>query len=101
MSIELSSSSNSINLMNMHNLHQLQAQHQPIAVIKALHSGPNADKPSSDDASRLESHICIARGARVMLTTNVWVASGLVNGAMSTIKAICYHSGGPPALPLA
>lgn len=37
-----------------------------------------------------------------MLTSNLWVDMGLVNGAMGTIKAICYHIGAaPPDLPVA
>ncbi len=36
-----------------------------------------------------------------MLTSNLWVEVGLVNGAMGTVEAICYRSGGPPDLPLA
>ena len=36
-----------------------------------------------------------------MLTSNLWVEVGLVNGAMGIIEAICYRSGGPPDLPLA
>ena len=36
-----------------------------------------------------------------MLTSNLWVEIGLVNGAMGIIEAICYRSGGPPDLPLA
>ena len=43
----------------------------------------------------------IAQGARVMLTSNLWVDAGLVNGAMGTVQAICYQSGGPPDLPTA
>ena len=37
-----------------------------------------------------------------MLSCNLWVNMGLVNGAMGTIKAICYHNGAaPPDLPVA
>lgn len=37
----------------------------------------------------------------VMLISNLWTDVGLVNGAMGTIQAICYRSGGPPDLPVA
>ena len=36
-----------------------------------------------------------------MLTSNLWVDVGLVNGAMGTVRAICYRTGGPPDLPIA
>lgn len=85
-----------------HNVSKLYAVGQPIATIKAVHTGPNAAKASSDDASGLEPIICLAVGARVMLSSNLWVNMGLVNGAMGTIKAICYHNGAaPPDLPVA
>ena len=85
-----------------YNVAKLQACSQPIATIKAVHTGPNAAKASPDDASGLEAIICLAVGARVMLSSNLWVEMGLVNGAMGTIKSICYHpGGGPPDLPVA
>ena len=38
----------------------------------------------------------------MMLTSNLWVEVGLVNGAMGTVKAICYRVGqAPPHLPIA
>ena len=83
-----------------HNVTQLRASNQPIATIKAVHTGANASKAPADDAGGLEAVICLARSARVMLTSNFWVDVGLVNGAMGTIHAICYRSGGPPDLPI-
>ena len=51
--------------------------------------------------SRLEPIVHLAQDARVMLTSNLWLEAGLVNGAMGTVKAICYKSGEPPQLPTA
>ena len=84
-----------------HNIHKLNENGQPIAKIKALHSGPNAAKATSDDAGGLDLVLLIAQGARVMLTANLWVAAGLVNGTMGTIVDICYLNGSPPDLPVA
>jgi len=85
-----------------HNIAKLQSSGQPIATIKAIHTGPNAIKASPDEASGLDPCVCLAHAARVMLTANLWVAKGLVNGAMGTIKAICYSNGNaPPQLPIA
>ncbi len=84
-----------------YNIAKLQANNQPIATIKAVHSGPNALKASTDNAKGLEPLLCLAHGARVMLTCNLWVEVGLVNGAIGTVVAICYRSGGPPDLPIA
>ena len=85
-----------------HNITKLRANGQPTALIKAVHSGPGAAKATTDEAGGLEPAICIAHDARVMLTANLWVQEGLVNGAVRTVKAICYLSGeSPPTLPVA
>ena len=69
--------------------------------IKAVHTGANAAKALSDDAGGLEVVVCLAKSARVLLTSNLWVEVGLVNRAMGTIEAFCYRSGGPPDRPRA
>ena len=84
-----------------YNVAQLQTSGQSIATIKAVHTGPNAAKAPADDAGGLEAVVCLAKSARVMLTSNLWVDVGLVNGAMGTVEAICYRTGGPPDLPIA
>ena len=59
---------------------------EPIATIKAIHTGPNASKASLEDASGLEPVIRLARGARVMLTSYLWTDAGLVNTPASLHK---------------
>ena len=85
-----------------HNVAKLRASGQPIAVLRAVHTGHGASKATSDDAGGLEPVICIAHGARVMLSANLWVEVGLVNGALGTVEAICYEGDErPPNLPIA
>ena len=84
-----------------HNVTKLRTSGQPIATVKAIHTGPNASKASPDDAAGLDPVVCIAHGARVMLTSNIWTGVGLVNRAMGTVIAICYKSGqAQPNLPV-
>ena len=85
-----------------HNIAKLRTNGQPLATVKAVHSGTNAAKASTEDARELEPILCLAHEARVMLTSNLWVDMVLVDGAMGPVIAICYHSGQqPPDLPIA
>ena len=84
-----------------HNMDKLRTIGRPIATIKAIHTGCNASKTSSEEAGGLEPVVYLAPTAHVMLIVNLWVEAGLVNGAMGTVMSICYQSGGPPDLPLA
>ena len=74
----------------------------PIGHINARHSSALAKKISSDDMSGLEPVVFIAKGARVMLTMNLWSSFGLCNGATCTAVDIIYQNNHqPPDLPIA
>ena len=84
-----------------HNITQLHSINRPIAAIKALHSGHNASKGTSEDAGGLDPIVYLAHAARVILYANLWVEVSLVNGALGTVVSICCQNGGPPDLPIA
>ncbi len=85
-----------------YNHEQLTKLEQPIAHINARHSSALAKKISSDDMSGLEPVVFLAKGARVMLTMNLWASVGLCNGATGTVFDIIYQSNHqPPDLPIA
>ena len=56
-----------------YNITQLHASIQNIATIKAVHTGANAAKAPADVAGGLEPIVCLAKAARVMLTSNLYM----------------------------
>ena len=82
------------------NLTKLKDLNCPIARIKARHSG-GAQSLSPDEFGGLEPVIYLAKGARVMLTMNIWTKVGLCNGALGTVIDFIYaDSQNPPTLPI-
>ena len=91
--------------VNDHNLRKLSELHcrtNPVARITAEHrpNVPSARKADPDQAGGLRQVVYLAKNARVMLTTNLWVAAGLVNGCVGTVLDIVYSGDKrPPSLP--
>ncbi|XP_028417864.1 ATP-dependent DNA helicase PIF1-like [Dendronephthya gigantea] len=85
-----------------YNNEQITKLKYPIAHINALHSSPLAKKISSDDMSGLEPVVFLAKGARVILTMNLWSNVGLCNRATGIVVDIVYQNNHqPPDLPIA
>ena len=73
-----------------------------IARINAINSSAKAASATSDDAGGLEPVIFMAKGAKVMLTSNLWQQVGLCNGTRGTVDNILYAEGQkPPSVPIA
>eukprot|EP00899_Mesostigma_viride_P028654 jgi/Mesvir1/8974/Mv25463-RA.1 len=84
------------------NMDKIRELGKPIARIRALHNYAIAAQADADDAAGLETEICLAEGATVMLRSNLWLDHGLVNGAVGVVKAIVYNPGTkPPDVPAA
>ena len=89
-------------IMNNYNHEQLIKLMQPVAQITARHSSATAKKVSADEFSGLQLLLFLAKGAKVMLTTNLWPAVGLCNGATGTVIHFIYKNNDqPPDLPIA
>ena len=56
------------------------ASGQPIAVMKAVHDHPVAEKIPAEDMFGLSPVVCLAKGSRIMLINNLWARMGPANG---------------------
>ena len=75
---------------------------EPILEIRGHHDKPEKDKDLRaellpDDSFRgLAGTLRLCRGARVLLTQNLWVEAGLMNGALGYVRGYVWPSGGDP-----
>lgn len=82
------------------NLH-LEQLDKPIAKILAIQEPNIILKSYEDEANSLPQRLYLSVGCRVMLTRNLWIKGGLVNGAFGTVEAIIYDKEvKPPDPPL-
>ena len=85
-----------------YNYQKLLERGQPVAKIKAKHSGHGASAATSDEAGGLEAVLFISTKAEVMLTCNLWAEVCLCNGSFGTIEQVWFAENmGPPNLPVA
>ncbi|KAE8745809.1 hypothetical protein FOCC_FOCC007456 [Frankliniella occidentalis] len=73
-------------------------QQEPIARIPALHNCNEAARGTRDDAEGLFPVLHLAKGAKIMLKSNLWTEKGLVNGAMGEIVDILYREVANPQI---
>lgn len=82
-----------------HNKKMLHSLKQPVAHSVTTKAGSvNIVEDCSSD--ELELELLINKNSRLMLTSNIWIQVGLVNGVLGYIKNIVYRPGSAPPEPL-
>jgi ATP-dependent DNA helicase PIF1 len=83
------------------NKEKLKELNQPIANLRAVHSKRGLEQIPSNKTGGLCKDVWICKGARVVLTENLWTEEKLVNGSIGTIVGILYWGNDkPPTLPI-
>ena len=80
------------------------AMKKPILPLRAYHDKPKkgdsskvkADQMDADDFRGIVNELLVCEGARVLLTQNLWVEAGLMNGALGHVVGYMWPEGGDP-----
>ena len=78
----------------LHNKHMLKQLNMPIAHFFAEQRNKHAHQ--SIDDKHLPLKVLLAIGQQVMLTANLWVQEGLVNGSLGKFIDIVYNTNEQP-----
>ncbi len=91
--------------VNERKLEELSARTgKPIVPLTAYHDRPNTvsgrkmrpEEMDADDFRGMEARLHMCEGARVLLTQNLWVEAGLMNGALGNLVGFMWPEGGDP-----
>lgn len=79
---------------------RLRTDGRPILKVDSINSSEKARKASTDAAGGLAKAVYLMRGAKVMLTSNLWTQGGLVNGTMGEVEEVVLgeHNDNMPAV---
>eukprot|EP01018_Ginkgo_biloba_P029278 Gb_13702 [translate_table: standard] len=84
-------------LVHDHNRHCLKCLNVPI--VRSIAKKINQSSVLTVEDEQLDLQVLIGIGARVMLTSNLWIDVGLVNGALGHIRNIIYNPSVQPPSP--
>ena len=85
--------------VNDYNGKNVRALGTPVVKCAATHNCATVRCAPADAASGLETVLFLAKGAKVMLTKNLWQEVGLINGIRGDVVEIAYAEGAPAPAP--
>jgi hypothetical protein len=71
--------------INDYNLTHLEGLNRPYYQAVTNNTAPRASEVEATDTSNLYKKILLVLDTRIILTKNIWIDTGLVNGSIGTI----------------
>ena len=65
--------------LKKHNIYKLKSLNQPIAAVKSVNNCSNAKTAETSTAGNLPKNTILAKGAKMVITRNLWKEAGLNN----------------------